>query len=63
MRSVFYRLLRMVITCMAVALLGGCGWHHSRKPKSYDRAVSDDNRDPTYHADFERADVETRDAR
>jgi len=49
--------------CAALCLLGGCGWFHSHKPKSYDRAISDEGRDPTYHEDPERADVEVRDAR
>jgi len=38
----------------AIWLLGGCGWHHNRKPNSYDRAITDDSRDPTYHPDEER---------
>jgi hypothetical protein len=50
---------------MAVWLLGGCfGNHpHPRKIKSYDRSFTDDEQDPTYHEDAERADEEVRDAR
>jgi hypothetical protein len=60
----FYRLLGLpLVAGAALCLLGGCGAFHSHKPKSYDRAVSDEDRDPTYHEDAERADVEVRDAR
>jgi hypothetical protein len=44
----------------AIGLLGGCGWHHSHKPRSYDRSVTDEEKDPTYRPDAERADVEVR---
>ncbi len=44
-------------------MLGGCGWGHPRKPPSYDRAISDEKKDPTYHYNPERADVEYRDSR
>lgn len=45
----------------ALWLLGGCGWNHPHKPKSYDRSVYDEDRDPTYHDDPQRADVEESD--
>ena len=62
MQRFFYRLLRMGITGgAAVSLFGGCGWHHPHKPKSYDRAISNEDKDPTYHSDPERADEEVRD--
>jgi hypothetical protein len=41
-------------------LAAGCGGRHQHKPVSYDKAISDDTRDPTYHEDEERADVEVR---
>jgi hypothetical protein len=44
-------------------LLGGCGWMHPHKSRSYDRSVEDEDRDPTYHADPQRADEEVRDVR
>jgi hypothetical protein len=40
--------------------LAGCGWGHRHKPVTYDRAISNEDRDPTYHYDPERADVEVR---
>jgi len=47
---------------MAVWLLGGCFWnHHPHKIKSYDRSFTEDEQDPTYKADPERADEEVRD--
>lgn len=58
MQRSFYRLLRAAITGGAVLWLsGGCAWH-PRKPRSYDKSFSDEDRDPTYHADPERADEE-----
>ena len=55
------RLLRVgILAGGTVWLLGGCGWHHAHKPRSYDHAISDDEKDPTYHEDEERADVEVR---
>jgi outer membrane lipopolysaccharide assembly protein LptE/RlpB len=65
-RSIFHPLAPLALaTAVAAAagLLGGCGWHHTHKPHSYDRAVSNEDQDPTYHADAERADVEVRDVR
>jgi len=56
-----YRFLRVgLIGVAAFSLLGGCAWHHGGKktPPSYDKAFSDDGRDPTYHPDEQRADVE-----
>ena len=56
--------LTLLLAVAGFCLLGGCGWgHHQRKPKSYDRSISDDSQDPTYRADPERADVEVREAR
>ncbi|MGA3170634.1 MAG: hypothetical protein ABSE62_06440 [Chthoniobacteraceae bacterium] len=47
---------------VALSLLGGCAWHHGKKtPPSYDKPFSDDERDPTYHPDEQRADVEVQD--
>lgn len=52
---------------MAVWLMGGCfGNHphpHPHKIKSYDRSFTDEEQDPTYHEDAERADEETHDVR
>jgi hypothetical protein len=47
---------------LTVWLLGGCGWHkmHTAKSHSYDRSIEDEDQDPTYKPDLERADVETR---
>lgn len=65
MVRIIFRFLRVAIAgCASVLLLGGCGWHHHpRKPKSYDREISDEDRDPTYRDDPQRADVEVRDER
>ena len=61
MRRLYYRLLRLGIAGgVTVWLLGACGWHHPQKPRSYDRAISDEDRDPTYHADPQRAGEEVR---
>ena len=61
MRYFFNRYLRLGITLgAALGLLGGCAWHHPRKPRSYDRNVSDDDRDPTYQSDPQRAGEEIR---
>jgi len=63
-RRFLYRCLGIVIAAGATTwALGGCGWHHSHKPHSYDRAISDEDRDPTYQPNPERADVEVRDVR
>ena len=62
MRGFFYQLLRLgIVGGMAGWLLGGCAWHHQHKPKSYDRSISNEDKDPTYHEDPERADEEVRD--
>ncbi len=63
MRRDFYRFLRLGIPVgIAFWLLAGCGiWHHTHGVKSYDKAISDDERDPTYHEDPQRADEEVRD--
>ena len=61
----FYQFLRLGIAGgLAIWLLGGCGaWHHPHKAKSYsyDRNIEDEDRDPTFKADPERADEEVRD--
>ncbi len=60
----FFRLCRAGIAAgMAVWLMGGCfGNHpHPHKIKSYDRSFTNDEQDPTYHEDPERADLEVRD--
>jgi len=47
---------------LALWLLGGCAWHHHpRKSKSYDTAIPEDENDPTYKVDPERAGTEVRD--
>jgi len=57
-RRFFDRLLLLAIAgVIAASLLSGCAWH-PHKPKSFDRSISDDDRDPTYRADPERADEE-----
>ena len=43
-------------------MLPGCATHHSHKSNSYDRAISEEDKDPTYKADPERADEEVREA-
>jgi hypothetical protein len=61
-RRLFYRMLRIaaVPAGMAVLLLSaGCAWH-SHKPKSYDRMLSDGEKDPTYQEDPQRAGEEVR---
>jgi hypothetical protein len=45
---------------LALWSLAGCAFGHSHKVHSYDQAVSDDDRDPTFKSDEERADVEVR---
>jgi len=47
---------------IAVWLLGGCFWNRPHKIKSYDRSFTDDDRDPTYHEDPQRADEEVHEA-
>ena len=54
------RLLAVAALAIAFWPLAGCGWGHPRKPVSYDKAISDQDKDPTYHEDPERADVEVR---
>ena len=44
----------------AVGLLGGCAGH-PRKAPSYDRSIDDEDHDPTYREDPQRAGEETRD--
>jgi len=44
----------------ALWLLAGCGWHHTRKPKSSDRSISEEENDPTYQPDPQRAGEEVR---
>jgi len=61
-RIILFNFLRLgLITGAAVWLLGGCGWHHSHKPKSYDRSISDEDKDPTYQDNPQRAGEEIRD--
>ena len=64
MPALFFRLCRLGIAAgLAVWLMGGCfGNHHPHKIKSYDRSITDEDQDPTYHEDPQRADVETRDS-
>ena len=63
MRRSFYRLLALGLTAgIAVWLLGGCFWNRPHKIKSYDRSFTDDDRDPTYHEDPQRADEEVHEA-
>ncbi len=59
--SHFYRLLRLGAAAgAALWLLGGCGWHHTARVKSYDREFTDEDRDPTYRDDPQRAGEEIR---
>jgi hypothetical protein len=58
-RCIGYRFLLAGLLAWVVCVLAGCG-SFSHKPKSYDRAVTDDERDPTYRENPERADVEVR---
>jgi hypothetical protein len=44
----------------APVLLAGCA-HHTHKSKSYDKAISDEDSDPTYHEDPQRAGETVRD--
>jgi hypothetical protein len=44
---------------LGAVALGGCSSHPHRQ-KSYDRSFTDDDRDPTYKADPERADEEVK---
>ena len=62
-RVLFSEIPRLLAMALAVCLLGGCGWWHPHphKVRSYDKAISEDERDPTYQEDPERADVEVRD--
>jgi len=62
-RRFFYLLLRLAMAGAAVGWLGGCGWHREHKPQAYDRSISQEEKDPTYRPDVERADVEVREAR
>lgn len=59
----FCRYLRVgLLAGLTAWMLGGCGWGHHHKSSSYDRAVSDEDHDPTYRDDPQRADEEVRDA-
>jgi hypothetical protein len=66
-RSNFYRhFYRLILLAMAAGaalwLLGGCALlHHGKKSQSYDRAISDDDHDPTYRDDQEHAGDTVRD--
>jgi hypothetical protein len=45
---------------IALWSLAGCASQHSHKVHAYDQAISDDDRDPTFRSDPERADEEVR---
>jgi len=46
----------------ALWLLSGCSWlHQGKKSHSYDRAISEDEQDPTYRDDQEHAGDTVRD--
>jgi hypothetical protein len=49
---------------MAMLLpLSGCAWlHHAHKANSYDRSITDEDHDPTYQENSERADLEVHNA-
>ncbi len=55
---------RLFLQILQVAMLGGalslagCAWHHDHKPKSFDKEFTDPDKDPTFRADAQRADVE-----
>jgi hypothetical protein len=58
---VLFRLFRLGIAgALILRLLVGCA-SHPHRAASYDRAISEDERDPTYRPDPERADEEVRD--
>jgi hypothetical protein len=58
----FKRPLWLALAAAGVScLLGGCAWHHHQKSKSYDKAVSDEDTDPTYRYDPQRAGETIRD--
>jgi hypothetical protein len=53
--------VRLALAMMAMSwVLGGCA-HHAKKSKSYDKAISDDDSDPTYRDDPQRAGETIRD--
>ncbi|HEX4084013.1 MAG TPA: hypothetical protein VHY22_03810 [Chthoniobacteraceae bacterium] len=60
MRRFSIRILMLGALAAVFGPLAGCGWGHRHKPVTYDRAISNEDRDPTYHYDPERADVEVR---
>jgi hypothetical protein len=63
MRPLSSRFLKLAMSAGLLAwMLPGCATHHSHKSNSYDRAISDEDKDPTYKADPERADEEVREA-
>ena len=61
-RRLFYRMMRIAAVSAGLAvllLMAGCAWH-SHKPKSYNRMISEDEQDPTFRPDPQRAGEETR---
>jgi len=56
----FTRLLLFAIGLAVLPGLSGCAWpwHHHRKPTSYDRSIYDQDKDPTWQPNEQRADEE-----
>jgi hypothetical protein len=48
------------MAAMAMWLFGGCSLFHPHKQKSYDKAFDNEDQDPTYHSDPQRAGEEIR---
>jgi len=48
--------MRLAMAAGAVLwVLGGCAWHHGQKAPSYDKSIGEDEQDPTYREDPQRA--------
>lgn len=60
-RNFLHRCLRPgLMAAMAMWLFGGCSLFHPHKQKSYDKAFDNEDQDPTYHSDPQRAGEEIR---
>ena len=62
-RNLFWLLRFWLAAGAGFCLVAGCASHQPHASRSYDRAIDDEDKDPTYRVDPERADEEVEDAR